>query len=79
MIKHQEWFNQGQRNNWHIPELKLYHRLPIIRHIVTLWSAWQVERWYAAVPGIRTGYDEWVLYGIWHNLSRLTGGSNHGE
>lgn len=79
MSKHQEWFDQGQCNSWNMPVRKLYHRLPIIRHIVTLWSAWQVERWYAAVPGIRTGYDEWVLYGIWHNLSRPNGGSNHGE
>jgi hypothetical protein len=41
----------------------------MVRHFRALAGLYAVHRWYTAGPGlmgIRTGYDEWVLHGIWH-------------
>lgn len=80
MSKHQEWFDQGHRNNWRMPDMGWSYRLPLIRHVRVIWDQIQIERWYSAVPGIRTGYDEWVLYGVWHRLPiHPSGGDRHGD
>lgn len=77
MSRHQEWIGQGQRNDWRMPDMGLSYRIPIIRHVRIIWDKIQIERWYSAVPGIRTGYDEWVLYGHWFGLSNnLLGGGD---
>lgn len=70
MTHTKEWFEQGKRNGWVMPEAPLWKRLPIIRHIRAIWNSYQVARWYSMVPGIPTGYDEWVLYGMFHGLER---------
>jgi len=45
-----------------------WKRLPAIRHIRAAWIGWQVMRWYSYGPGmigIPTGYDQWIVRGIW--------------
>ncbi|MEN5297506.1 hypothetical protein ABE530_04015 [Brucella sp. TWI559] len=80
MREHSEWKLIGEKNGWVTPDLGILYRIPIIRHVLVFRDAQRIERWYSAVPGVRTGYDEWVQYGIWWGLStRPTGGSNHGE
>ncbi|MBO1040460.1 hypothetical protein [Brucella pituitosa] len=79
MSNHEEWSRIGRENGWLMPNLGILYRIPIIRHILVFRDAQRIERWYSAVPGVRTGYDEWVQYGIWWGLTRPTGGSDHGE
>ena len=43
-------------------------RMPIIRHVRFYWLSWKIEQHYSMGPGsigLRTGYDEWVLYAVW--------------
>ena len=45
----------------------------MIRHIRSIALKFRVEWHYTSgmgVFGLRTGYDDWVLYGIWHGLER---------
>lgn len=69
----ERWTEDGLRNNWFMPTAPLWKRLPIIRQFRSAWNAYQVERWYAYGPGmigLRTGYDEWVVFGIWHGMEQ---------
>lgn len=68
-----EWHYAGIENGWTMPCVPRWKRLPIIRHIRTLWGSLSVAFWYALGPGsigIETGYDDWVLYGMWRGLER---------
>jgi hypothetical protein len=65
-ISKTEWVETGDRNGWVMPVSPWWKRLPIIRHVRTMYNMFQVERHYEAWNvGIRTGYDEWVLDGMW--------------
>lgn len=67
----ERWWFDGGKNGWEMPSAPRWKRLPIIRHVRAIFGAIMVERWYHSGPGligIRTGYDEWVLFGIWHGL-----------
>lgn len=71
--KREAWLQQAERNGWKMPVAPAWKRLPVIRHVRAIWCAIQVERWYSSGPGmigVRTGYDDWALWGIWHGLER---------
>lgn len=67
-----EWQRIGRENKWTMPPTPRWlWRLPLVRHLWVLWQAWQVERHYShgfGSFGLRTGYDGWVLWGMWRNL-----------
>lgn len=59
------WTKYGKDNGWELPpRAMLFWRLPVVRHIRTVWLIIRVEMYYTRVPGIRTGYDEWILFAI---------------
>jgi hypothetical protein len=71
-IEIQKWRETGRRERWIMPKTWRISRLPIIRHVRTLWAAWGVERHYAVWESaglLRSGYDEWVLWGLWRGLT----------
>ena len=73
MSDHSEWLKDMTANRWLMPYAPWWKRLPIIRHIRAVALKWKVENHYTSgmgVFGLRTGYDDWVLYGIWHGLER---------
>ena len=80
MIKHLSWHEQGERNGWQLPPRPFMYRLPIIKRLRYALDMRRLDQWYGAVPGVRTGFDEWCLYGWWHGLSprALTGGKKDG-
>lgn len=64
-----KWATDGVRLGWQMPPAPRWKRLPIVRHLRAVWAAFMVERHYSRMGGLlglRTGYDEWVLFGIWH-------------
>jgi hypothetical protein len=68
------WQQMGAENEWKMPFTSRWKRLFIIRHVRTLWMEFQMELWYSYGPGsigIRTGYDSWVIYGMWHGKERV--------
>lgn len=60
------WREDGINNQWCLPERShRFFRLPVIRHLRALYHTIRVEWHYTRCPvGLRTGYDEWVLYAI---------------
>jgi len=69
----EKWDADGKKYGWRMPYAPFWKRLPVIRHVRCLWASVQVDRWYSSGPGaigIRTGYDEWVLFGIWHGKDK---------
>ncbi len=62
------WLKQGIENGWALPSRPFVFRLPIIKRIAYAIMMYRLDRWYSAVPGIRIGYDEWVLYGWFYGL-----------
>lgn len=68
---YEKWETDGQRYEWKMPSAPRWKRLPIIRHIRALKLKVAVERHYSAgigMIGIRSGYDDWVIYGVWYGL-----------
>ena len=67
----EEWLDHGLIvNGWGPPAVAgSFWRLPIVRHVRAFWHGWRTERHYARWASVgsvlRSGYDEWVLYGIW--------------
>lgn len=71
MSDYYDWVQDGVENDWIMPIAPWYARLPLVRHIRTILLKIAVHRHYTqgiGSIGLRTGYDEWVLYGIWHGL-----------
>ena len=63
------WKRDAEDFGWIMPAAPCWKRVPVIRHIRAIWGGWQVARheaFYRALGGIPTGYDRWVLFGIWH-------------
>lgn len=62
------WIKTGINNGWSLPSSPWWKRLPIIRHVRALFLAYCVERHERAWSGIGipTGYDQWILFGLWH-------------
>lgn len=68
-----EWLEAGQRLGWTMPAAPWWKRLPVIRHARAVYGTWRVEQWYRYGPGsigLRTGYDEWALWGIFHGMEQ---------
>ena len=66
-----DWASDGIRNGWTMPSASWWKVLPGIRHCRALWHFTELERhdrFYRQLGMIPTGYDRWVLYGIWHGL-----------
>lgn len=70
MTAHLTWREQGERNGWTLPPRPFMYRLPIIKRFRYAWDMHRLDQWHSTVPGIRTGFDEWCLYGWWYGLSR---------
>ena len=73
MPEHSEWLKDMNANRWLMPYAPWWKRLPIIRHVRAIVLKLKVERHYTSglgIFGLRSGYDDWVLYGIWHGLER---------
>lgn len=67
------WKECGERNGWLMPTAPLWKRLPIIRHVRALKDAVALKRhedMYISMGLIPTGYDQWVLWGIFHGKER---------
>ena len=67
----ERWLKNGAEYGWSMPYAPWWKRLPIIRHVRTIWNQIQVERWYSNGPGmigLRSGYDDWILFGMWHGM-----------
>lgn len=59
--------------DWQMPVAPWWKRLPIIRHVRAMRTKILIERWYAFGPGtmgLRSGYDDWVVTGMWHGKER---------
>ena len=66
----QAWREAGIKMEWTMPKMPWIYRLPIIRHAITQIAFWQVEWHYTKYAGFsRSGYDEWVLLGMWYGLT----------
>ena len=68
-----DWFIMAAENHWRMPTAPLWKRLPVIRHIRAIWhSAYvaQQEAFWLSLGSIPTGYDRWVLAGIWGGMER---------
>lgn len=66
-----DWREQGIEYGYTMPKSSWWKRLPIIRHIRTIKTMIAVEWHYSrgmGSIGIRTGYDDWVLWGMWRGL-----------
>lgn len=73
MTDMERWEKKRIEFEWVMPSASAWKRLPVIRHIRTWWGMYQVYRWYSSGPGViglRTGYDNWVLFGMWHGKER---------
>jgi hypothetical protein len=70
----ERWFRDASRHGWTMPTAPEWKRLPVVRHIRAVAAKIAIERWYASGPGsigaFRSGYDDWVVYGIWYGLER---------
>jgi hypothetical protein len=65
-----KWLEYGAEYDWTPPrKAARIYRLPVIRHVRYAYTALLVERHYkywAAIGAARSGYDSWVLFGIFH-------------
>lgn len=72
----ERWHQTRADCGWSMPSAPFWKRLPVVRHIRTWWGMYQISRWYSQGPGllgIPTGYDNWVLFGMWHGLELPAG------
>lgn len=73
MAAHPEWYRDAERNGWVMPVSPWWKRLPIIRHVRAVYGSIMVSRhnsFWLSAGLIPTGYDQWVLHGIWHGEDR---------
>lgn len=69
----QQWLADKHVHGWEMPFAAAWKRLPVIRHIRVLYLSVQVsvhESFWRGLGRIPTGYDHWVLYGIWRGWER---------
>ena len=82
MSDHSAWLQDMYENSWVMPFAPWWKRLPMIRHVRAVALKFKVEEHYTVCMGglgLRTGYDDWVLYGIWHGLTQPKGGGSDGQ
>ena len=77
MPSYKLWKEEGEKNDWKMPNAPLWKRLPIIRRIRAAIISHRMERHYAqwrAVGAVfRQPYDDWALWGIAHGFERPKG------
>ena len=65
----EEWTDIGAERKWLPPILPAWgYRLPGIRHIRTIWHGIRAANYgamWSSMGFINTGYDDWVLFGMW--------------
>lgn len=67
------WREDAEANKWVMPAAPFWKRLPIVRHLRAISHSIGVSRHNALVRSIGmipSGYDRWVLFGIWHGMER---------
>ena len=67
------WEDDGKLNGWQMPRAPRWKRLPVIRHIRAIYHNWRVsqhEWFYSRIGMLTSGYDRWVLHGIWRGKER---------
>ena len=63
-----DWEKTGAELGWVMPAAVWWKRLPVIRHVRAILGAVKVaihNRFYRSIGLIPTGYDDWVLHGMW--------------
>jgi hypothetical protein len=68
-----DWHDDQSSLGWVMPSAPRWKRLPIIRHLRAIRAAWHVfqhDSFYTRLGMIPTGYDQWVLHGIWKGYER---------
>lgn len=71
--EHEVWVARGLAFEWQMPAAPLWKRMWGVRHIRVLYLAWRIsqhERLWRSVGAIPSGYDNWILVGIWHGMER---------
>lgn len=69
----ERWIEDGERHGWVMPSAPWWKRLPIIRQVRAAWARHKVDQhnaFWMAMGSIPTGYDSWVIFGIWHGKER---------
>ena len=69
MSEIERWDLMGRENRWHMPRAAWWKRLPLIRHFRAKLLEWKVEqhnRMWRSMGSIPNGFDNWVVFGIWH-------------
>jgi hypothetical protein len=70
-LEMERWKRDGDLFGWKMPTAPTWKRLPLIRHVRAIRAKFSIELWYAFGPGsigIRSGFDDWVVFGIWHGM-----------
>ena len=68
-----DWEKAALENNWEMPSAPRWKRFPLIRHLRAIYHAFHLgwhERIMLEMGFISTGYDRWVLHGIWKGKER---------
>lgn len=61
----ERWLQDASACGWVLPHVAPpWMRVWGIRHLRALVLMVRIERHYSRAPGIRTGYDEWVLWAV---------------
>lgn len=67
-MKDDPWEIDGKLYGWSMPPSSWWKRLPIIRHVRAIYHSYFVichNNFYTGLGLIPTGYDQWVIHGIW--------------
>jgi len=69
------WRQMGKDCRWSMPSVPGWKRLWGVRHVRVIWHGYWLDRHNAvsrSLGMVPSGYDDWVLYGIWHGLEAGT-------
>ena len=70
----ENWQQDAKDFGWEMPAVSWWKKLMVIRHIRATYHFIRIEFWYAvglgSMIGYPSGYDQWVLYGIWNGLEK---------
>jgi hypothetical protein len=70
---HELWIEDKVRFGWEMPYAPWWKRLPVIRNIRGALMTSQVNKhnkFWASMGSIPSGYDRWVLYGVYRGWER---------
>lgn len=75
-----EWKDTGRHHGWDMPSAPAWKRLPIVRHVRTLYHSYKVQAWddfWWGMGLMATGYDDWVLWGMWNGMENAMPARRH--